>query len=64
MEDGIFSYIGGRKFFFALLVTIMAFILVLMEKMSTDSFTTFIGIIGGIYVLGNVGSTVANKLGK
>lgn len=46
--------IGGRKFIYAVLAVALSFVLVIMGKLSADSWTTFVSIIGGIYVVGNV----------
>jgi hypothetical protein len=46
--------IGGRKFVYAVLAVALSFALVILGKLSADSWTTFVSIIGGIYVAGNV----------
>ena len=48
--------IGGRKFAYALLVTILGFALVLAGKVQASDYLTFIGIVGATYVVGNVTS--------
>lgn len=55
--------LGGRKFIYALLVVILTFILVVIGKLAVDSFIAFAETIGGIYIIGNVMDTVANKVG-
>lgn len=54
--------LGGRKFIFAVLLTILAFVLVFVGKLTADAFIAFAQVIGGIYVVGNVASTVADKI--
>jgi hypothetical protein len=57
------SFLGvGRKFVFAVLVVVLSFALVIFGKLNADAFTNFSAIIGGIYVVGNVSATVANKI--
>ncbi len=46
--------IGGRKFVYAVLAVALSFALVILGKLTADSWTTFVSIIGGIYVIGNV----------
>ncbi len=63
MDDPLEKF-GGRKFIFGILGVVLSFILVLMGKLNADAWATFIEVIGGTYVIGNVGATVANKLGN
>lgn len=60
MNNWLDNIFGGRKFFYALLVVILAFALVLTDKISADAFLKFVEIIGGSYVVGNVASKFAN----
>jgi len=53
----------SRKFIFALLALVLGFVLVLTNKVPAGDFLNFVQVIGGIYVIGNLGATVANKLG-
>ena len=48
--------LGGRKFTYALLVTVLGFALVLVGKVPASDYLTFVGIIGATYVVGNVAS--------
>lgn len=54
----------SRKFIYAILAIILGFILVVLKEVTGDTFLKFVEIVGGLYILGNVSSTVANKLGK
>ena len=53
--------LGGRKFIYAMVAVVMSFVLVLLKELEPDIFLKFIEIIGGIYVIGNVATTIANK---
>ena len=53
--------LGGRKFLFALLAVVLASAFVLTGKLTADSWTTFVSVIGGIYVIGNVATTKYDK---
>jgi hypothetical protein len=53
--------IGGRKFIFGLLLLFMSFVLVLLDKLSTDQWTVFASITGGTYIIGNVASKLTPK---
>jgi hypothetical protein len=44
----------SRKFLFAVLATVLGFVLVLTDKVSAQDFLAFVGVIGAQYVLGNV----------
>ncbi len=55
------NYLLSRKFLFAILATLLAFVLVLTDKVSSPDFLAFIGVIGTQYVLGNVASKFAHK---
>lgn len=46
--------LGGRKFIFALLVTILGFSLVVLHQVNPKDWFAFIQLIGGIYVLSNM----------
>lgn len=49
-DTNIFS----TKFIFAVLITILGFVLVAIGKVSGQEFLTFAEVVGGTYVLGNV----------
>lgn len=53
--------IGYRKVFITVLVLIMALVLVFMDKLSGDTFMTWITANLGLYMLGNVGVAQSNK---
>lgn len=48
--------LGGRKYLYSLLVTFLAFLLVLAGKVDSESFLKFVGAIGAIYTAGNTAS--------
>lgn len=50
------SNLASRKFIYAITVIIMAFVLVIMEKVEPTAFLNFAELIGGIYVVGNLGA--------
>jgi heme/copper-type cytochrome/quinol oxidase subunit 4 len=52
--------LGGRKFIYSLLITFLAFILVLVGKIESESFLKFVTGIGAIYTAGNT----VSKFGK
>ena len=52
---------GGRKFIFAILVTLLAFVFVLTGHLLIDAWLGFVATIGAIYVAGNVVSKFADK---
>lgn len=54
--------LGGRKFIFATLVTILAFILVVLERVTSLQWLQFVIVVGATYVIGNVSSKIANKV--
>jgi hypothetical protein len=54
--------IGGRKFIFAMMVTILSFVLVLVGKLMVNEYLNFVEVIGGLYVIGNVTSAVAERI--
>lgn len=56
--------IGGRKFFFAFLVTILSFILVVLGKVSVEAWFTFISVVGATYVIGNSVESITRTLNK
>ena len=46
----------SRKFLFAVMVVVMGFILVITNKVTVDVFFNFAEVVGGTYVIGNLGS--------
>lgn len=46
--------IGGRKFIFAMFVVMLGFVLVMGIKTTAQEWFSFVQVIGGIYVAGNV----------
>lgn len=53
--------LGGRKFVYTLLLTIIGFIFVLIGKMTAKEYLDFCIVIGGIYTAGNVVSKFTNS---
>ncbi|MEM4711392.1 MAG: hypothetical protein QXL18_05590 [Candidatus Woesearchaeota archaeon] len=53
--------IGGRKFVYTLLLTIIGFIFVLIGKMTAKEYLDFCALISGIYIVGNVATKFTNN---
>lgn len=51
--------LGGRKFTFALLLTVCATIFVAIGKATTQEWLTFEAAVGATYVIGNIGDKLA-----
>ena len=51
----------GRKFIFAILVTILGFILVLTGYVKAVDWQTFVILIGATYVIGNISDKITKK---
>jgi hypothetical protein len=51
----------SRKFIFAILVVILAFTLTLMNKVTSQDFLNLAVMVGGIYVVGNIGSRMTSR---
>lgn len=45
---------GGRKFLITVLLLIVFFVFVLVDKMTIDQFTSVVQVIAGTYIAGNV----------
>lgn len=56
--------LGGRKFLFCLLLTVLSFVMVLYKVLTPKEWTDFVMVVGGIYVLGNVGVRLADSIEK
>ena len=54
--------IGGRKFFFAIILSVVASVLVIMERISFKEWGDFEILIAGLYIIGNLGTKVTNSL--
>lgn len=48
----------SKKFIFALVGMVMAFVLVLMNKTTSEVFFRFAEIVGGTYVVGNISDKI------
>ncbi len=46
--------IGGRKFILTLFVILLAFVLLLIDKIKGDQFLDFVLVVAGVYTAGNV----------
>lgn len=57
----LFNDAVGRKFVFAVLVTILGFILVLFGKVSAGDWQNFVMVISGIFVVGNISEKIVKK---
>ena len=53
---------GGRKFIFVILVTVLSFVFVILGFITALQWTHFVTAIGAIYVVGNVGTKIAEKV--
>lgn len=53
--------LGGRKFIFGVLLIVMGFVFVILNKVTVDAFFSFAQVIGGGYILGNVATKVITK---
>lgn len=48
----------SKKFIFALAVSIMGFVLVIMKETDSETFFKFVQIVGGLYVIGNISDKI------
>jgi len=48
----------SKKFIFALVALVMGFVLVLLDKTTSDIFFKFVEWVGGIYVAGNISDKI------
>jgi hypothetical protein len=48
----------SKKFIFAIILAIMGFVLVLLDKTTSDFFFKFIEVIGAGYVVGNISDKI------
>jgi len=60
----LFSAIGGRKMFFALILMIIVSTILFADKCNFDQWSNFVIWVFGTYALGNIGEHVAEKFGK
>ena len=44
----------SRKFIFAVLITLLSFILAIQGKIDADKWLAFVGVVGATYIVGNV----------
>ena len=52
---------NSKKFLFGILLAILSFILVLAGKLSATEWVTFVGVVGGLYVIVNVSEASNTK---
>lgn len=57
----LFNDAVGRKFVFAVLVTILGFILVLVGKVTAGEWQNFVMVVAGLYISGNIAERIVNK---
>jgi hypothetical protein len=55
-ENEALSFLGGRKFLFAMTALIFSFVLVMVGKMAVDAWIPFVEVVGAAYILGNLAS--------
>lgn len=55
MTENIFA---SKKFVFALVLSIMGFVLVILDKTTTDFFFKFVEVVGVTYVIGNINDKI------
>lgn len=46
--------LNSKKFLFGILLVVLSFVFVLVGKMSATDWITFVGVVGGMYVVINV----------
>jgi hypothetical protein len=51
----------SKKFIYALLISILGFVFVVLGKVTANDWFSFVQIIGGMYVIGNIAEKVVNK---
>lgn len=51
----------SRKFIYALVAVILSYSLVIAGKLDAQTWTNFVSIIGGIYVIGNIAEKTVEK---
>ena len=56
--------LGGRKFLFCLLLTVLSFVMVITKSLTPKEWTDFVMVVGGIYIIGNVGVRIADSIEK
>lgn len=54
--------IGGRKFIFSILISIVSSIALIVGKITFKEWSDFEIVIGGLYILGNVGSKLTSVI--
>lgn len=54
MKERLLLNLLSRKFLYAANSIVLGFILVLFDKATAEAWFTFVTVIGGIYVIGNV----------
>lgn len=58
------SELLSRKFIYAMVVLIMGFVLVILNKLTAEAFVNLASVIGGVYVIGNVATKLVYKNGQ
>lgn len=60
-EVNMLEELGGRKFLFAILVTVLGFVMVVTQVATSDAWMKFVEVVGGSYILGNVVSKFSGR---
>jgi hypothetical protein len=55
----VLEKLGGRKYIYTIIVSLMGFTLVMTGKIDPNSFFRFLEVVGGSYIIGNVVSKFA-----
>jgi predicted RND superfamily exporter protein len=55
------SSLISRKFIYAILITILGFLLVVFHQVKPEDWFSFVQVVGGIYVIGNIADKIALK---
>ena len=56
--------LGGRKYILSVGLVILSYILVFVGKITPKEWTDFVMVIAGAYIVGNVGSKIADGIEK
>ena len=56
------SLLGGRKFFFAILTSVLVFVLTTLQMVTPEQFIKFLEFIGVSYIIGNVANKAVEKV--
>jgi hypothetical protein len=51
----------SKKFIYALLISILGFIFVVLGKVTASDWFSFVQVVGGVYVIGNIADKVVTR---